>query len=701
MNEPALSKSHELQETIISIEWNGDAKNALFSTLVENDAIIRIFTKEGDLKWTLEGHQAPVKAATWCAPEILVSVSADGELRQWTLRGSKHDCVKARSTAPNVVSMAPLPMTTRNAPPRCALLQSDGMISIIEPQKGLLAQKAFLGCAGMLPCENEGGLHVITQEGGRINHVQVDGTLQETGQRVSRDASFSIKKLQFVKDAGNIVGIMLIDDEGKLISWNVNDNKMHVLEDLKDASSAFIDHSTSTLFVGTKNGTVRCYPVRKNLSIGEKLFSIDAHDFQVTSVHASSMHLKLVSGSMDGILVFHDLARDAFQVIKDGEQKPGIDWRESERLENKLHLAEDLIEKRQFDRASEVLSEVEGMPGASQNEVIDRIKAKLAIAISKKESESEKHQKLLSYLERVARDRGDILLAEICKDLGITKQDLVRTIKSLDEEMDWEFVEKYECLFLFKRERAITSMPVLEHRHAERHDRRSNDRREYQPQKQRRTLLHRDPRYHPMRDANDHRAAKPPMTKGQVPGGIVKAIATVKDCMKAAFLDNNGNVMQQVAVPDLIRELEGSTKKIAYILTDGIVSPRLVEQSERSGVKGIIGRRLHPNVDPRKTTARVMEFDEIDTSAVVEMGPDPRQPRKESEPGKIEQSIINVLEFDKWKTSDQVMAALEITDSIEQQVIMIKLKQLVTTRAIQTEMHEGKQYFKRVKEQDR
>ncbi len=697
MDVPSHARMHELEESIVSIECNGDVKNPLLSVLVENDATIKVYSREGELKSVLEGHATPVRVAAWCSPDMLVSISTDGELRQWTFRGSKQECLKSKFMVDKAISIVPLPPMTKNAPPRCAVLHAGGEISVVEPSKGVVQRGTFKGCIGMQPRARGGGFHLVIQEGGSVRHVEVDGSLKEALPPLSHDIVQPPVKVQFVTMEGNASGITFIDETGKLFSWYFSENKMHVLEDSLKVTAAFLDQQTSTLFLGTKEGTVRSHPLRKNLSAGDALLACDAHDFQVTAVYANPGVLVLASGSMDGILKFHGITRQAFQTVKVDGKKEGMDWREAERIENKLNVARDMVARRQFERAGEVLAELQALAATPYKDEIHRINADLNDAISKRESESEKYQKLLSYLERVARDRGDILLDEICKDLKFSKPELVRIIKVLDDEMDWEFVERYECLFLFKRERAITSMPVLEHHHADRHERKPRDRGDYHDRRPRRTLLGQE-RQHPAPGAHQA-SARPVPSRSGIPGSVIKAIDTVKGRMVAAFLDRNGTVVKQVAVPDLVQEMETFKGKLAYVITDGIISPRLVDQSAKLDVAGIIGRRVHPNVDPRESKTMVIEFEDVPALPANERGQGTNV-QKPDDGRNIEDAIVSVLGFDRWTPVDGIMVALDISDAVEQQVIKIKLKQLVTTRVIDSETHEGKQYFKRIKERN-
>jgi DNA primase len=71
-------------------------------------------------------------------------------------------------------------------------------------------------------------------------------------------------------------------------------------------------------------------------------------------------------------------------------------------------------------------------------------------------------------------------------------------------------------------------------------------------------------------------------------GEYGKHMQELNNSLKARFLDDSMNVLKEVSVRDLLREME-SFKGCNAVVFDGIVTKRLVEQAEKNEIKGVVG----------------------------------------------------------------------------------------------------------------
>ena len=83
-----------------------------------------------------------------------------------------------------------------------------------------------------------------------------------------------------------------------------------------------------------------------------------------------------------------------------------------------------------------------------------------------------------------------------------------------------------------------------------------------------------------------HETEMPPVQNDL--GEFAPAMQELNSSLKARFLDESRNVLREVSVRDLMREMENQ-KRANTVVFDGIVTKRLVEEAERNGVKVLVG----------------------------------------------------------------------------------------------------------------
>lgn len=71
-----------------------------------------------------------------------------------------------------------------------------------------------------------------------------------------------------------------------------------------------------------------------------------------------------------------------------------------------------------------------------------------------------------------------------------------------------------------------------------------------------------------------------------------KIFADLTGTLKACLLDENANVIKEVAVRDLATALKNSKEDISTVIFDGVITQRLVEIADEKGVKHLFGAKI-------------------------------------------------------------------------------------------------------------
>ncbi|HME52267.1 MAG TPA: hypothetical protein VKM55_08615 [Candidatus Lokiarchaeia archaeon] len=709
MPESQFVTSHDFSETITHIASNGGEKQPLFSFQVEGKQDIQILDASGESVSLLSGHSSPVTCHDWISTDILSSASADGEIRSWMARGARFDCTKMKEAFSSPAGISGI-RSAKKLPPLVLLWYSENNLILIENGKPVGEKKQFpgkiLGAAG-----SDDDILVL--------HVSDDGLVME-----ALDKAMESKKTrtfthengilfgEAIKVGPSASGFIMLDENGHLVAGAIDEDKIHVLDAGEQVSSFFVDHDSSTIFIGMKNGKVETRGIRPDFSFTDTITSFDAHEFRITSIAFIKKELMLVIGGLDGVAKFYKISSDCLNKRKTQEKKE-LDWKEQERVENKLRIAEDAIAKGNLDRAKEVLSAMKqgNFPGLGPR--IEAIEASMQSKVDSKQARQSEKQRLVAFLEDVAKDRGEILLDEISVGLSMPKESLKHLIKSMNEEMDWEYNEEYECLFLFDRAFSIAKTTEIEREIAKGN--------EYNARYTQRRQLGRDgrgrqPERRPSRPpqrlvsrANPQPAPRPRPAESSMQdvNELRKLVPRVKGQMKAMILDPSFATTDIIGLPNLSELLEHYSKSAKFIITDGIISPRLATQAENLDVKIILGQRIHPNLDRSKLKVQCLEFDEIGQITIPQPERD-SSPRRETQPHRrassspanepsagLESKLSGTLSGDTWKTADEIFRDAGIKDAFDTDLARIKLKQMAASGKITSEAYNGMQYYKK------
>lgn len=706
MPESQLVTSHEFSETITRIASNSDEKQPLISFQVEGKQDIQILNASGEPISLLSGHSSPVTCHDWISTDILGSASVDGEIRSWMARGARFDCMKMKEVFSNPAGISGI-RSTKKLPPQVLLWYSESILILIENGKLTGVKKQFpgkiLGAAGI-----DDDILVL--------HVDDDSLVMD-----ALDKAMEIKKTRTFTHENRIVlgeaakigtsasGFVMIDENGHLVAGAIDEEKIHVLDVGEQVSSFFVDRDSSTIFLGMKDGKVETRGIRPDFSFTDTITSFDAHEFRITSIAFIKKELVLVIGGLDGVAKFYKISSDCLNKRKVQEKKE-LDWKEQERVENKLRIAEDAVAKGNFDRAKEVLSLLKqgNFPGLGPR--IEAIEASIQSKVDSNHARQSEKQRLVAFLEDVAKDRGEILLDEISTGLSTPKEQLKRLIATLNDEMDWEYNEEYECLFLFDRAFSIAKTTEIERQIAKGKDYnpRYAQRRQLGRGRQPERMPSRSPQ-RPISRASPRPAQRPlpAVSSIQDVGELRKLVPRVKGQMKAMILDPSFATTDIIGLPNLSELLEHYSKQAKFIITDGIISPRLATQSENLGVKIILGQRIHPNLDRSNLKVQCLEFDEIEQIKLPQPERD-SSPRRETQPRRraqsspasepstgLESKLSEALSGDTWKTSDEIFRDAGIKDTFDTDLARITLKQMAASGKIASEVYNGTQYYKK------
>ncbi|MFX0102302.1 MAG: hypothetical protein ACFFCS_22245 [Candidatus Hodarchaeota archaeon] len=490
--------------------------------------------------------------------------------------------------------------------------------------------------------------------------------------------------------------MVLLNKTGELSLYQFDDENITRLSDNNKIRSFQFDDSTRTLIIGDKDGVISTYGVNESFNEMNELFSFDAHDFGISALCYFSRMNSLATGSISGLLKFWKTDVDFVQKQSTTAGKTLISLKEEGKLMEKIANLKKLIQRNDIEKARYIFGQIN--PGAIKG--FEKEYKEIKAIIEKKtrllEEKKSKEHELITFLDRVAEERGSILLDEIVGTLGQDKGELVHIIESLIDEMDWEFVPKHECLFLFNRSTSIIQESAFEkeisykgqYRVKQRQDYRSRPRRE-DDRKQKHAAgprLEQDSLKNISVSENDQDLLK-------------ECMAQVENEMSAIVVERNKKVSDPIPVTDLVNDLEKITKPILYLVTDGIISPRLASVASEKKCKLVLGRRIHPKLDKEQVKMACLEFDNISMLKSLD-SKDAREKDDRTDkdalmsPKRIEKLILETLQDGKWKKLDEILEESKITKSSDKMLAKIKIKQLVESGEILKEKENGFDYFK-------
>ncbi|MEX2729625.1 MAG: hypothetical protein Q6353_020370 [Candidatus Sigynarchaeum springense] len=694
-------KEREFPESVKQIAWNEDEKQPLFSVIVEGSPDIVIISPDGEQKHVLSGHAEPVVSHAWLLPDTIASVSAEGEVRVWTIRGSRFDCTRIKDKYPHPRGIVAIPTAKKNDA-RFLVWYQDATIAVFEPGKPATVTKEWPGNV-LAVCALENAIIVLYHEQGSTAIKVLDLNLVEKRSWPIMIDDTPVQAIGLKIDV-DIFGCIILCKSGTIVSCTTKDNKVHSLEKRDEISAIHVERDTRMLFLGMKSGLVHAVSFRPDLSFIDTIATFEAHEFKITALAFNKRLLLLVLGCLDGVLKITRVDAGSIQKVSQISPKPGVDWKDRERAESKIRQADDAIERGDLGRAGELLEAVRRSAIPDLVQRVEQSQARLNAKAAEQQKVIATRQKLIEFLDRVAEERGEILLAEISKALSMPMADVKRWIKALDAEMEWEYIEQNECLILFDRMMSITRETDIERQMIVENDER------YRPKGVRRQLGRRRPAERPGRyPAQQWQAARQhgarPASRAQLPAArisgsdikmLAQAAAGISGKMQASILGPDLKVFKTIAVPDLVPVLETISQPAGAIVTDGIISPRLAANAEKVGVKYIVGQRLHPNLDRAAINVDCIELHELESrmSSFV-AGSDARETRDMTSTPRtdLEGKLLAVISTTKWQSIEEILSSANIKDDFERNLAKIKLKQLVASGTLVSEVVNNILYF--------
>ncbi|MFQ5801181.1 MAG: hypothetical protein ACE5HH_05635, partial [Candidatus Hydrothermarchaeales archaeon] len=89
-----------------------------------------------------------------------------------------------------------------------------------------------------------------------------------------------------------------------------------------------------------------------------------------------------------------------------------------------------------------------------------------------------------------------------------------------------------------------------------------------------------------------------------------KLFKDLSGTFKAYLLDDQSNIIKEVAVRDLASALQNSKEKVATVIFDGVITQRLVEISSQKEVGYLIGAKIG-NIVKKPTEIRLLTASDI------------------------------------------------------------------------------------------
>ncbi|NMC05634.1 MAG: hypothetical protein GYA24_10505 [Candidatus Lokiarchaeota archaeon] len=689
-------KTIEYSDSVRQISCNKDERQPLIAVIVDGNRDIVLLAPDGEQKLAMSGHADPVIAFDWISNDTAASISSRGEVRAWTIKGKRVDCTCFKDRCPKPRGLVAIP-SARRGDTRFVTWYQDGSIGVFDAMKPGMVSKIFPGqVLGICGVENT--IITMIRDEDVTRMVLLGPDLAEKRSLVV-DFPGTIVAMAGILLDGTNPGCMLLDDAGRVVSITSTDGKAHVLDKGEIVSASCMDKDTRTLFLGMKSGVIRSVAFRPDLTFIDTVDAFEAHEFKITAIELIKKPPVIAVGGLDGIVKLGRAEEAWFQKSKQSMAKPVIDLKERERVENKLRQAEDAVAKGDTTRAEELVTaarqaNIADLAGRIV-QVENRIREQRAV---QQQAQATRH-KLIDFLERVAEERGEILVAEIGKALSMPVVEVKRWIKALDAEMEWEYIEQHECLILFDRSMSIareTDIERMMSRDAMQRPRggqrrqlgrgRQYEGRPHPPAPRRQVARPQDAPPRPDLVTDACRATGAELVS------FKHVASSMSGKMQASILGPDLHVMKTMPLPDLVPALESIQSRVHAVVTDGIISPRLVTIAEKAGAKFIIGQRLHPNLDKNTTRVACIEFHELERGLVkpspARDGGEPHGSTETRQAGSkdIETRLLAVISGTKWQSADEILASARITDEFERNLANIKLKQLVASGTLKSEV---------------
>ncbi|MBD3188219.1 hypothetical protein GF325_15395 [Candidatus Bathyarchaeota archaeon] len=698
---PTLLNSRDLGDTITTIQWNGDLKQQFISITVENTNDVYIFGKDGLEKFMLEGASSAVEASTWLSPNTLISAHQE-EIRRWELRGSRSDCIRIKVPWKDISTM--IPLRSRRSRIKFLVAHDSNKLSVVLDEDVEGKERAMDGRIHFVTSRND-KLHLITkgEHGFELQRLDEQLTLEE---KISLQFYREPVHAEPISSTNNDVmegwiilqedgGIDCIDLEGKITSSIQNKEKIR----------CFSYHARSrTIVTGHGGGVVRERVLDEKLRIKPVHAEFTAHEFSITGIsHVGTSNL--ITGDLGGLLKAWKL--DGSFSLKTSLKGPENISKSPEiiaRAKNRVSAIKDMLSRGKLEAAKSVLLKLKEDNVQELTNQVETLENQLADLINQESKEKETRNIIRKFLQDAARERGEVLVPEIASQTGVPINKVKQLLKIMSSETEWEYVEEHECLFLFSRRQEITKKKQIEkagthprQEYKERHRRERGSQRHHVKTSST-TPSHR--RQAPARDrgVSSNSMLVPPgfkLKQHQVET-LDRLVSKIENNMKAIILEKKNGGEHLVELTELSSFLNTFKGDIAVLVTDGIVSPRLIDLVSRKKGSLVVGRRIHPKLLEDRPKIPCMEAAALKARDLPIHGEmHGKKVNERQHPTDIKQAILAGLDNEQWKQETELMKTLGLSDPLDEKMARIRIKQLLSSDEIETETFKGMVYYRK------
>ncbi|MHA1792663.1 MAG: hypothetical protein ACTSVI_08465 [Promethearchaeota archaeon] len=721
MKKPECIKELEVQDSVVEIKSNCYQKNVMYSLIAEKNNKIYIFNSNGELLHELGPGPSFVVTHEWVSPVVIAAVYKDGTMRTWEIKGAKSEFKrikeKVRGDVKCIVSLNPPSSFSRNID--FLITFQDGALARLKNNE---FSKLQVQVGGNISCCHSfnGKIYFATDDKGLLKIHSMELTLDGLNSFQIFQVEDGLNKFRVIGHPNKNTLACLLLSGGKLQTWNLENKKTHLMKSDDHAEDFSLDNASRSLAVAFKSGIVEFLPLGENYTFKEFTSRFTAHEFRLSSIFLDGKNKILITTDIAGIVKFWKVPAELLP-SKNASKVSAVDkWMIKEQVTQKIKIAKDALAKGRIEKARAIIQDLKGKVSKEFKMELNNIEQEIDMTLKASEKEKQMEEKLVSFLNEVSMDRGEILIDEIAQETKIPKKKVIELIKKLSFELEWEFVEEHECLFLFGRESMITEKISLEReprsyqKQRERNWQRSHNKRArmdyHRPDTRRysRANVRETSRQKSGSRLRDRREGQLPREIRLPPGfqlsknqaNILKSsYSLILNKMKAIIFEKNTNKGKTVALTNLMNELEKMKGNINYIITDGIISPRLVEMASEKNAKLILGRRIHPKLSNASNNVACMVLSDLDSfiSGTKQEISGEKISQDENEPltpVKIEQYILKFLKDKKWHDAKSIERGTGVSDPFDVQIFKVKLKQLLQAGKIESDSYNNETYYK-------
>ncbi|MHA1681507.1 MAG: hypothetical protein ACTSUE_10885, partial [Promethearchaeota archaeon] len=408
-----LLKTLEFPDTIIDIKSNGNsAPTPLVSVIIEENPVVQVLDINGEKKYSLEASTTPF-FQEWLREDVLVTIHA-GEVRVWSLRGSKHDCNRIKKDASNVVGILPIRGKRRDA--RFIAVCRDGN-HLLYKEKQLVPLEPNtieVTCRPLATSTSPRFFSIICFDEGKLRVDVLSMDLEKVeSHEIQHHHVEKGEKIRVIERNGSTAGYMHLNSEGILLGCSFSEaGKQRKLGSDTPVSAFTYDQPTGTVVMGFKDGMINTCRLQKNLGFSDMESEIQGHDFRISCMDLPT-RTSLITGGIGGIIKLWNLEPGFFpKEVVPQTTSATSNYKEMEQIKRKISMLHNFIQKAEIPKANTTLKELKTMKLNQEfAQKVSELENELEELTSRNHSKREMKGKLVSFLDKIAETRGDILVS--------------------------------------------------------------------------------------------------------------------------------------------------------------------------------------------------------------------------------------------------------------------------------------------------